>query len=259
MAQMQQRASFDLFWAVLLWVGALVAGATFAVVIGRIAGAGAGAGLFFGIIIFIAVGAFLAAFAGKPLPPPNTVVAPTVPRSGSRANQARPGKPPEFPQTPGGEVARAAHHASEAVRALGSAASRAVEEVTARATSKAKSVTISARPSDEVAAPPVSPAEPETGEGTRPAALAQPREGGPDDLKKIKGVGPKLEELLHSLGFYHFDQIAAWTPAELGWVDENLEGFHGRASRDDWVGQAKILATGGETDFSQRVDKGDVY
>jgi NADH-quinone oxidoreductase subunit E len=95
--------------------------------------------------------------------------------------------------------------------------------------------------------------------GARPAGLAGPREGGPDDLKKIKGVGPKLEELLHSLGFYHFDQVAGWTEAELAWVDSNLEGFNGRASRDDWVGQARTLATGGETEFSQRVDRGEVY
>ena len=215
--------------------------------------------MFFGIIIFVAVGAFLAAFAGKPLPPPNTVVAPTVPRTGARANEARPGKPPEFPETAGGEVARAAHHASEAVRALGSAASRAVEEVSGVATRKAKSVTVAARPVAEVATPLVSPAEPGTGDGTRPAALAQPREGGEDDLKKIKGVGPKLEELLHSLGFYHFDQIAAWTPAELGWVDQNLEGFRGRASRDEWVAQAKILAARGHDPISRRVDEGDVY
>ena len=93
----------------------------------------------------------------------------------------------------------------------------------------------------------------------RPAWLDGPRAGGADDLKKIKGVGPKLEELLHSLGFYHFDQVAAWTAAELAWVDENLEGFHGRASRDEWVAQAKILAAGGETEFSRRVDKGEVY
>ena len=98
-----------------------------------------------------------------------------------------------------------------------------------------------------------------TGETTRPAALASAREAGPDDLKLIKGVGPKLEKLLHSLGFFHFDQIAAWTAAELTWVDDNLEGFKGRASRDGWVEQAKLLASGGETDFSKRVKKGDVY
>ena len=61
-------------------------------------------------------------------------------------------------------------------------------------------------------------------------------EGGADDLKKIKGVGPKLEELLHSLGFCHFDQVAGWGAREIAWVDSHLEGFNGRATRDDWVG-----------------------
>ncbi|MDW4548185.1 NADH-quinone oxidoreductase subunit NuoE [Defluviimonas sp. D31] len=98
-----------------------------------------------------------------------------------------------------------------------------------------------------------------SGAAKRPQALDVAREGGADDLKKIKGVGPKLEELLNSLGFYHFDQIAAWTAEELAWVDENLEGFKGRASRDGWVEQAKLLAAGGETEFSARVEKGDVY
>ena len=82
---------------------------------------------------------------------------------------------------------------------------------------------------------------------------------GADDLKRIKGVGPKLEELLHSLGIYPFHQIAAWGPAEVAWMDSNLEGFFGRVTRDDWVGQAKLLAAGGETEFSQRVDEGEVY
>ncbi|MFD0857731.1 NADH-quinone oxidoreductase subunit E [Roseovarius aquimarinus] len=95
--------------------------------------------------------------------------------------------------------------------------------------------------------------------GKKPETLKKPRAGGADDLKMIKGVGPKLEELLHSLGFYHFDQIAAWTPDETAWVDEHLEGFKGRATRDDWAGQAKTLASGGETAFASRVKKGDVY
>jgi NADH-quinone oxidoreductase subunit E len=74
----------------------------------------------------------------------------------------------------------------------------------------------------------------------KPAGLAQPR-GVADDLKLINGIGPALEELCHNLGFWHFDQIAAWTPAEIAWVDANLEGFKGRVTRDDWVGQAKAL------------------
>jgi predicted flap endonuclease-1-like 5' DNA nuclease len=88
--------------------------------------------------------------------------------------------------------------------------------------------------------------------GKKPEALEKPRGDGPDDLKKIKGVGPKLEKLLHSLGFFHFDQIAGWTADEVAWVDENLEGFKGRVTRDDWVAQAKTLAAGGETEFSKR-------
>ncbi|KAJ55566.1 hypothetical protein ACMU_12800 [Actibacterium mucosum KCTC 23349] len=93
----------------------------------------------------------------------------------------------------------------------------------------------------------------------RPAALDGAREGGADDLKKIKGVGPKLEALLNTMGFYHFDQIAAWTDAEVAWVDENLQGFKGRVSRDAWVSQAQTLASGGATAFSKKVDEGDVY
>jgi predicted flap endonuclease-1-like 5' DNA nuclease len=60
------------------------------------------------------------------------------------------------------------------------------------------------------------------------------------------------------LGFWHFDQIAAWTADEVAWVDANLEGFRGRVTRDQWVAQAKTLAEGGETEFSKRVDDGDV-
>jgi NADH-quinone oxidoreductase subunit E len=91
----------------------------------------------------------------------------------------------------------------------------------------------------------------------RPQGRASARDGGADDLKRIRGVGPKLEALLHGLGVYHFDQIAAWTGAELAWVDAHLEGFRGRASRDDWIGQARILAAGGETEHSRRVDRGE--
>ena len=46
---------------------------------------------------------------------------------------------------------------------------------------------------------------------------------------------------------------------ELAWIDQNLKGFKGRASRDNWIDQAKILASGGTTEFADRVKKGDVY
>lgn len=86
--------------------------------------------------------------------------------------------------------------------------------------------------------------------GTRPQGLNAARDGKPDDLTRIKGVGPKLAELCHSLGFYHFDQIAAWNAAEVAWVDQNLEGFKGRVTRDEWVSQAQVLAAGENFDRS---------
>ncbi|WP_147124531.1 NADH-quinone oxidoreductase subunit E [Shimia ponticola] len=96
-------------------------------------------------------------------------------------------------------------------------------------------------------------------EGTKPQGLTEPRGGKADNLKEIKGIGPKLERLCNRLGFYHFDQIAAWTADEVAWVDQNLEGFKGRVTRDQWVEQAGVLAAGGETEFSKRVEDGNVY
>ncbi len=77
-----------------------------------------------------------------------------------------------------------------------------------------------------------------------PPALKTPRGGKADDLKQIRGVGPKLEKMLNEMGIWHFDQIASWGPGEVAWMDANLKGFRGRVSRDDWVGQAKALAGG---------------
>lgn len=83
---------------------------------------------------------------------------------------------------------------------------------------------------------------------SKPALLTEPRGGKGDDLKLIWGVGPKLEKMLHDMGVWHFDQIASWTEAELKWVDARLEGFKGRALRDEWVDQSKKLATGWRPD-----------
>ena len=96
-------------------------------------------------------------------------------------------------------------------------------------------------------------------DAVRPEALSGARNGDADDLKMIKGVGPKLEIKLNELGFYHFDQIAGWSAAEVAWVNDNLTGFKGRVSRDNWVEQARKLASGQETEFSKRVSDGDVY
>ncbi|AAV96021.1 NADH-quinone oxidoreductase subunit E [Ruegeria pomeroyi] len=92
----------------------------------------------------------------------------------------------------------------------------------------------------------------------QPLTLSAAREGGADDLKLLKGVGPKLEGLLNELGFYHFDQVAAWTPAQVAWVDARLT-FKGRIERDGWIEQARQLAAGEETEFAKRAKKDGIY
>ncbi len=62
-----------------------------------------------------------------------------------------------------------------------------------------------------------------------------------DNLKRIKGIGPKLENMLNDLGIYQFEQIAMFTLKDLDWVDDNLSAFKGRAKRDNWVAQAAGL------------------
>lgn len=84
----------------------------------------------------------------------------------------------------------------------------------------------------------------------KPTLLATARTGTPDDLKLIWGVGPKLETMLHDMGIFHFDQIAAWTEMNMRWVDQNLKSFKGRALRDKWIEQSKKLATGWRPDNS---------
>jgi predicted flap endonuclease-1-like 5' DNA nuclease len=86
--------------------------------------------------------------------------------------------------------------------------------------------------------------------GRRPPTLAAARGAGPDDLKRLSGVAEGNELLLNRLGIWHFDQIAAWDADEIAWVGEYL-AFPGRIEREDWVGQARILAAGGETEHSR--------
>ena len=81
--------------------------------------------------------------------------------------------------------------------------------------------------------------------------------GEEDDLKRIKGIGPVNEKALNDLGIFKFSQIAAWTPANVHWVEDSMS-FPGRIEREDWIAQAKVLAEGAETEFSKRVDAGEV-
>ncbi len=79
--------------------------------------------------------------------------------------------------------------------------------------------------------------------------------GAADDLLKIKGIGPKLNALLNSLGVTRFDQIAAWGAAEVDKVDDHLGTFKNRIDRDGWIEQAGLLARGEITAFEAKFGK----
>jgi predicted flap endonuclease-1-like 5' DNA nuclease len=75
------------------------------------------------------------------------------------------------------------------------------------------------------------------------------------DFTRIKGVGPKLAEALHKLGFARFDQLARLTPAEVDRLDQQLGPFRGRLQRDRIVEQAEYLARGDQDGFEARFGK----
>jgi predicted flap endonuclease-1-like 5' DNA nuclease len=139
-----------------------------------------------------------------------------------------------------------------------------VQEVPAPAPAMARPITpapsaprpapipVAARPSVQTAAT-VSSASTES--MARPKGLTGARGGKADDLQRISGIGPKNESILHNLGIFHFDQIAAWTTNEIAWVDDHLR-FGGRILREEWIRQAKLLAEGKEKQFTEEFGTG---
>ena len=157
-------------------------------------------------------------------------------------------------------ASESAAKAERAMAANAAAASISAAAVVTQADPKAaasngQAPSAEAKPAQAKAAKAASPApasKPDSGKAAsaapkaadKPKSLTKARGGKPDDLKLIKGVGPKLEALCNKLGFYHFDQIASWTEKEIAWVDDNLEGFKGRVTHEDWVQQARDLMNG---------------
>jgi predicted flap endonuclease-1-like 5' DNA nuclease len=80
--------------------------------------------------------------------------------------------------------------------------------------------------------------------------------GAIEDLKRIRGIGVLIEKKLNSLGITSYEQVANWTRADIDRISEVLD-FKGRIERENWIEQARILASGGQTEFSRRVDRGD--
>jgi predicted flap endonuclease-1-like 5' DNA nuclease len=74
----------------------------------------------------------------------------------------------------------------------------------------------------------------------QPLALTKPVEGRSDDLTRIGGVDPQIQDMLNKIGIFHFDQIAAWTDSHAAWVGQHI-GAPGRVQREGWVKQAAVL------------------
>lgn len=96
-----------------------------------------------------------------------------------------------------------------------------------------------------------------TGTATFADVGAPASTGEADNLRLLKGVGPKLAALLTSIGVTRFDQIAAWEAADVTRVDAQLGNFKGRIARDNWIEQARFLATGDVAGFEARFGKLD--
>ncbi len=241
MAERQILVSDGIFYGAFSWLLAAVFGIGMAFAYTGIYGGSLVTGFVIAGLVTVIGGWILTRFAaGGDLPPPNTVKinppkAPTVPRSPAaerRAEAATPKMPDRMPS---------AHEAGVAVGATAASAADSVKQATSEARER---VAGAVSPSDGDATGGADEAKREAADAeARPPALPAPREGGGDDLLAIKGIGPKLMGTLNEMGYYHYDQIAAWTPEQVAWVDTNVEGVNGRASRDDWAGQARRLAS----------------
>ncbi|UWQ80510.1 NADH-quinone oxidoreductase subunit E [Leisingera sp. S132] len=162
------------------------------------------------------------------------LLTPWVGKDGVVAGRAAEGQPPKAPEAPKPAVKQAEEAAKAAPKKSAAAEPASPEGAAAK------------------------PAADSQAEESQPEVLKEARGGLPDDLKLLKGVGPKLEEKLNELGFFHFDQIAEWTGAEVAWVDARLK-FKGRIERDGWIEQAKRLSVGDETEFAKRAKKEHLY
>jgi len=215
------------------WIVGALAGGMLGLGLWLVGGYTATQAIFMAVIAFLALGVLLTVFLCRP----------AAPKLGHMDKGGAGGSAPERKAAPVAAAAPTAAAAPAAAAVKPTPAAAPAQKVKAAPTAKAA---------------PKAEAKPAAADG-KPTMLSAPRGGGADDLKQIKGVGPKLEQLLNSMGFYHFDQIAGWREKEVAWVDENLEGFKGRVSRDEWVKQSEVLAKGGQTEFSKKVAKGGVY
>lgn len=199
------------------WIAAFAVGTVAGTMLWFLGGWGFLQAAFIGCIVFVVLGVVLSWAMMRPLPGPNEL------------NLTTPPVPSKTPPTASATNVAATQDAAVA-------APVAAKPVKKPAPAAPKPAAKKAAPAKKAAAPVAAAAD------ARPAMMTDaPADGQADDLKKISGVGPKLEQTLNDLGIWQYEQVAKLKKKDIAWVDERLR-FKGRIERDDWVGQAKELA-----------------
>ena len=161
-----------------------------------------------------------------------------------------------------GQVAEAPKAKAPKAKAKTSAKSRKVAAgaaaVAAAAVVSKPKAKAAAKPKVKAAAKPKAKAKAKAKAAPKPKVLYTdgPTDGAPDDLKLIKGIGPKFEKDLNGKGIYYFRQIGAWGRKDVTMVEGVIDSFPGRIDRDDWVVQAQGLAKGGAPRAMKGAPKG---
>jgi large subunit ribosomal protein L21 len=94
------------------------------------------------------------------------------------------------------------------------------------------------------AAKPARAAKPDAADAAPHVVAAGPAgELDTSNLSLISGIGPTIEKKLRAAGILSWNDIAAWSDADIAKWDEELT-LRGRATREEWVDQAKELLAG---------------
>lgn len=193
----------------------------------------------------------------KPLEPKPQPVAPAapppVPQPAAKAPPAPEPAPAPKPAPIVEPVAEATPPKPKPVAKPKAAAKPAAEKSTAKPATKVAKKT-PAKPAPAEAAPPIpeEPAAPPPAPEPVPAPASAPATATADNLRLLKGVGPKMVTLLGGLGVTSFQQIADWTDADIAAIDPQLGAFQGRIARDNLVDQASYLARGDKAGFEAK-------
>jgi predicted flap endonuclease-1-like 5' DNA nuclease len=210
------------------------------------------------------VAAAAAAAAAAATAPKTVSAAPAAPAPSAPQPAAPPNTQQGLPQ--GRSVAEMAAAAAAAIAAASASVTRGIRPIEPISPMSRANPNISmpAKLSDaikdkEVKAAPAPAAPTSAAVASKETASAKPvsPDAGGDDLKRIRGIGILIEKRLNAAGVTTYNSIANWTSGDIDRISQTLD-FKGRIERENWVEQARILSSGGHTEFSRRVDRGDV-